>query len=112
MKDLSITQKRCLELARIIREGLPDMVFDMAYFRQPLVCCKTAGCIAGYATAMYAPKVWEHGDDGEIMVTAKKLLGLSGHQVFEMFHTRADATPQQAAAALENYALTGKVKWT
>ncbi len=115
MKDLTVTQKRCLELARIIREGLPGVRFDMASFSNQ---CGTAGCIGGYAVAQYSPVVWLTRNVVTIMFEARGLLGLEYEQSGQMFAPwfhggpfQGDITPAMAAATLENYVFTGKVEW-
>ncbi len=109
MKDLSVTQKRCLELARIIREGLPGVRFDMCTWGH----CGTAGCIGGYAVAVYGK---DNTADG-IKRSAAKLLGVTEHQAGQLFYADdapvalSDITPEMAGATLENFALTGEVVW-
>ena len=107
-KQFTVTELRCLELSRIIREGLPGVKFDMEVFWAE---CGTAACIAGYAVAKYDHNLWKSGDDKEIECRAKNLLGLSLGQSLELFWGHYDVTPAMAAATLENYAMTGKVEW-
>ncbi len=114
MKDLSTTQKRCLELARIIREGLEGVEFDMREWGE----CGTVGCIAGYACVVYDKPTWLLRNSVRTFRSAKKLLGLSWWQSLQLFclvgrgRKLRNITPATAAAVLEGYALTGEVKWT
>ena len=115
-KHFGVTQLRCLELARIIREGLEGVRFDMASFSNE---CGTAACIGGYAVAQYSPVLWQTRDLVAIRHEAQRLLGLvddeqSGQMFAPWFYGwsfETDITPAMAAATLENYALTGKVEW-
>ena len=115
-KPLTVEQLRCLELARIIREGLEGVRLNMATYRGD---CGTAACIAGHVICKYEPERWAAGFDGEVYLTpAAALLGLNEHQAWELFlpwnnggPCSCDITPAMAAATLENYALTGKVEW-
>jgi len=114
-KAFTVEQLRCLELARIIREGLEGVRFDMCEYRS---ACGTAGCIGGYAIARYEPAIWQHGHELGYRNIAKKLLGLKENAVEQMFApwyfdgpAPNDITPAMAATTLENYALTGKVEW-
>lgn len=115
-KSFTVEQLRCLELARIIREGLEGVEFDMGTYRN---WCGTAGCIAGYAVAKYEPAIWGKANAGDphIPAVAKKLLGLDSTAKRTLFReTEGRATldninPAMAAATLENYAMTGKVEW-
>ena len=129
MKDMKVTDKRCLELSRIILDGIPGIRFDMHKFRER---CGTAGCIGGYAVATYAREVWEKKGDGlasctnDIELVAAKLLGLNLEQIGEMFYPwvsnslaqrkeyapgAADITPEMAARTLTHFAATKKVVW-
>lgn len=129
MKDMKVTDKRCLELSLIILEGIPGIKFDMgAYYRK----CGTAGCIGGYAVATYAPEVWRSKEDSidlcinNIEPVAAKLLGLNVTQAAEMFYPwvansliqrkeyapRASSiTPEMAAEMLTHFVRTKKVVW-
>ncbi len=114
-KSFTVEQLRCLELARIIREGLEGVRFDMQTFRG---YCGTAGCLAGYAIAVYAPELWAAVSACDIKLPAQRLLGLTDRQAEELFYVEGvnfselkKITPAMAAATLENYALTGKVEW-
>ena len=112
MKDITVEQKRCLELARIIREGLPGVIFSMNAFREDTSCGTTA-CIAGHAVAVYAPNVWRLKKTEKIDETAQRLLGLDDVDKLNLFygHYGPAYGPKAAAAVLENFALTGKVVW-
>ena len=114
-KPFTVEQLRCLELARIIREGLEGVRFNMQTFRNS---CGTAGCIGGHAVAIYAPEIWATGSGCDVKAPAKELLGLTIGQAEELFFVSGmqwedmkDITPAMAAATLENFALTGKVEW-
>ncbi len=108
-KSFTVEQLRCLELARIIREGLPGVKFKMCHWGH----CGTAGCIAGHAVFVYAPEKRR----GDVRAVARALLGVTEEQTGELFCalntpvSLGDITPAMAAATLENYALTGKVEW-
>ncbi len=118
MKDLTVEQKRCLELARIIREGLEGVKFDMCWV-QARLACGTSGCIAGYAIAKYLPEIWagEHANSRH----AEKLLGLTTDEATALFFPDFrnlpggidldEITPAMAADTLTRFALTGKVVW-
>ena len=111
-KAFTVTQLRCLELSRKIREGLPGMRFDMRDWGH----CGTSGCIAGHAVAVYAPDSWELRTRSNIEPVARQLLGLSESEGRRLFTPRepedyALITPAMAASVLENFALTGKVEW-
>ena len=117
-KPFTVEQLRCLELARIIREGLEGVEFDMSSWCEAYGGCGTAGCIAGHACAVYDKAVWQPGWGGQIFMSAGILLGLSDNQAQRLFlpwtkggPNAIDITPAMAAATLENYALTGKVEW-
>ena len=113
-KSFTVEQLRCLELARIIREGLEGVRFDMTLVHGD---CGTAGCIAGYAIAKYRPDIcagtFPHSGH------AREILGLTIEQAERLFFPGlssgeiycSDITSAMAAATLENYALTGKVEW-
>ena len=119
-KPFTVEQLRCLELARIIREGLEGVRFDMGVIRN---YCGTAGCIAGYVVAVYDPLLFksglgDHRSHKKIELRAQELLGVSDEQHDNLFYAvespydkLRDITPAMAAATLENYALTGKVEW-
>ncbi len=108
MKDLTVTQKRCLELARIIREGLPGVRFNMCITQND---CGTSGCIAGHAVAVYRPEIWRKGHVHSLQ--AVEILGLSKEEHEALFFPdrMLFVTPAMAAATLERFALTGKVEW-
>lgn len=115
MKDLTVTQKRCLELARIIREGLEGVRFDMGQFCGQ---CGAAACIGGHAVAVYEPQLFRSSTTERIKTLARGLLGLSSIQTEQLFFaidlevdTLQEITPAMAAATLERFALTGKVEW-
>ncbi len=115
-KPFTVEQLRCLELARIIREGLEGVRFDMQSFSKD---CGTAGCIGGYAVAQYSPAIWRTQSAVAIRHEATQLLGfMDSDQSDQMFAPwffsgphPSGITPAMAAATLENYALTGKVEW-
>ncbi len=115
-KSFTVEQLRCLELARIIREGLEGVRFDMVSFSHR---CGTAACIGGYAVAQYSPVLWQTRDLVAIGDEAQRLLGLvDGEQSGQMFAPWSsggpksqDITPAMAADTLEHYALTGEVEW-
>ena len=117
-KPFTVEQLRCLELARIIREGLPGVKFNMNTYCRRRDDCETAGCIAGYACAAYDSAAWQSGSQEEIVPSATKLLGLSVGQTNALFEpwlnggpTAPDIPPAMAAATLERFALTGEVVW-
>ena len=109
-----LSQLRCLELSRIIRTGLPGIEFDMGVVRNT---CGTAGCIAGFAVAVYERSRWDAG--GFHSDHAARLLGLSSRQADELFFpvstegmgACSGITADQAANALESVVFTGKVRW-
>ena len=113
-KPFTVEQLRCLELARIIREGLEGVRFDMTLVHDD---CRTAGCIAGYAIAKYRPDIWAgpFAHSGH----AQEILGLTSKQVEGLFFPDElpggidldKITPAMAAATLERFARTGKVEW-
>ena len=116
-KPFTVEQLRCLELARIIREGLPEVRFDMSNYRNR---CGTAGCIGGHAIAFYVSNLWQTTSVPvlELEDAAIMLLGVHGPQAMQLFApwycggpNPSDITPAMAAATLENFALTGKVEW-
>ena len=128
MKDLTVEQKRCLELARIIREGLPGVRFDMNEWGGKSFECDTPACIAGYACAVYDKTAWLSRDFARIRESAGELLGLSKETNDQLFVftscaysditlfvftscAYSDITPAVAADTLERFALTGKVEW-
>lgn len=129
MKDIKVTDKRCLELSLVILEGIPGIRFDMHKFQER---CGTAGCIGGYAVATYAREVWERKGAGpascanNIELVAAKLLGLNPEQAGEMFYPwvsnslaqrkeyapgAADITPEMAARMLTHFVETKRVVW-
>ncbi len=111
MKDLSITEKRCLELARIIRtDALKGLIYYQGAFCEEREC-GTAACVAGYAVAQYDPGLWLDGYDDDVEKRARELLGLDEDEGDQMFWSNYDATREQAAAMLENYVKTKVVKW-
>ena len=123
MKDLTLERKRCLELSGIIREGRPNMSFDMEVFCDSnKLKCNTAACIAGWAVATYDLHAWEKWM-GTLFVEArgKQLLGLSHHDARALFFLEGEEgenirdirgiTPEIAAATLAHYAMTGEVDW-
>ena len=114
-KQFTVTELRCLELSRIIREGLPGIRFDMSDFRD---YCGTAACIAGLARVAYDKTIWRPGNGFKIFGSARSLLGLSHEQATDLFMPweregpeAPDITPAMAAGVLGNFALTGKVEW-
>ena len=116
-KPFTVEQLRCLELAGIIREGLEGVRFDMFNERTD-DGCGTAGCIAGYACAVYARRVWDRACGDKIWTTGLKLLGLTqdkGEQLFAPWWADGphsyQITPEMAAATLERFAMTGEVEW-
>ena len=129
MKDMKVTDKRCMDLSLVILEGIPGIKFDMNKFQER---CGTAGCIGGYAVATYAREVWERKGDGlascanNIELVAAKLLGLNPAQTGEMFYpwvsnsleqrkeyapVAKDITPEMAAGMLTRFVRTKKVVW-
>ncbi len=117
-KPFTVEQLRCLELARIIREGIPGVRFDMGTYRLRGEGCTTAGCVAGLACAVYDAPTWQSGSEGGIVRSARKILGLSKQQSDRLFEPwfysgpqPHDITPAIAAATLTNLGLTGKVEW-
>ena len=127
MKDMKVTDKRCLDLSLIVLEGIPGIKFDMRAFRFRREC-GTAGCIGGYAVATYDPQLWESSEaaDSRIEVRAARLLGLGYIQAGEMFYpwlsaslrrskeyapTAKDITPEMAAEMLTHFVRTKKVVW-
>ena len=111
MKDLTTEQKRCLELARVIREGIPGLRFNMEDW------CGTTACIAGYAVAHYDPELWgrPYGEKlGAICDRAAELLGLdltTAERLFAPVGEGMAATREVAAATLERFALTGEISF-
>ena len=112
MKDLTTEQKRCLELARVIRDGIPGLKFDMQEW------CGTTACIAGYAVSFYAPNLWEESYRGllcDVSGKAAKLLGLNKDEAERLFTPESDfgmeATREVAAATLERFASTGEISF-
>lgn len=113
-KHFTVEQLRCLELSRIIRQGLPGIEFDMETVRNT---CGTAGCIAGFAVAVYDRKTWDAGHFHTDI--AARLLGLNERQQDELFFpvlsdgtgACSQITADEAAIALESVGLTGKVRW-
>ena len=121
-KPFTVEQLRCLELSRIIREGLEGVRFDMCQYRGE---CGTAGCIGGHAVAVYKPGMWRNCDDANALEAAAAiLLGLEhSDQMGQIFWPwssvslsgyrpcASDITPAMAADTLERFAMTGKVEW-
>jgi len=107
-KPFTVEQLRCLELARIIREGLEGVRFNMLITQSE---CGTAGCIAGHAIAVYRPEIWRRLEARSWL--ANPILGLSSEEGKALFFPDGmqDITPAMAAATLERFALTGKVVW-
>ena len=130
MKDTKVTDKRCLELSRIVLEGIPGIKFDMEEFRSH---CGTAGCLAGYAVAAYEPELWKAHEFRQplreidsIESAATRLLGLSETQAAEMFYPwnagtyelvtgyvpeASEITPEMAARMLTHFVETKSVVW-
>ena len=109
---LTVEQLRCLEVARILREGLPEVEFSMSGY------CGMAACIGGHAVAHYSPAMWQNMNPFPMRNEAKRLLGLKERDVGPMFApwyyggpNASEITPEMAAATLSNFALTGKVEW-
>ena len=131
MKDMKVTDKRCMDLSLVILKGIPGIRFDMHKFRER---CGTAGCIGGYAVATYARGVWESKKKrgglascaNDIELVAAKLLGLNQTQAGEMFYPwvsnglvqrkeytpgASDITPEMAARMLTHFVATKKIVW-
>ena len=105
MKDLKTTQKRCLELARVIRDGSTGLAFDMDTY---VSSCGTTGCVAGQALFMYDRAGFRAARDGRCHSTferdrATELLGLTEAQRDRLFYNWGH-TPESAAVELEHYA--------
>ncbi len=77
--------------------------------------CGTAGCIAGWACALWAP------DKPTSPLLAQRLLGLTDAQADALFHARgrdlqeypflSDVPPYVAIRTLDRLATTGDVSW-
>lgn len=118
MKNRTVEDKRCLEVARIIRSGVGEIKFRMSTYKND---CGSAGCIAGHAIYQYKRDVW----DGEVFFhntlyfeTARELLGLSKEKALEMFVPWDHGGPEssaidrdRAARTLENFVQTRDVNW-
>ena len=114
-KPFTVEQLRCLELARIIREGASGIDLVMSDYRN---YCGTAACIAGLACAVYDKSAWQANDGNEMHVSACNLLGLAVEPANRLFAPWVftgpepdDITPEMAAATLERFAMTGEVVW-
>ncbi len=113
-----MNKARLTELADIIEKGKPDLRFDMGTFRQ----CSTAGCIAGWAVAVYAPNIWADKEAfdsiDDIPDIARKLLHLSHGEADELF--LGDSVPEklskittaEAVSTIRNFVETGRIEWT
>lgn len=102
MKDLSVTQKRCFELARVIRDGSSGLKFEM---HQYMNSCGTAGCIAGHALFLYDEEFFWYCTTHDTPIRTESdragdLLGLTEREADYLFHNY-DHTPDTAAASLE-----------
>lgn len=77
---------RLLELADIIEAGEPReniQGWNMAAFMAGAEC-GTAGCIGGWACAVYAPD--EFRPTAAIDIVAQRVLGLSNQQAMDLFY--------------------------
>lgn len=106
MKNLSVTSKRCLELAHVIRSGSTGLRLDMGSYVNN---CGTAACVAGHALYLYDRKLF---NDSQLNLTkgfserdrAKELLGLTDDQALPLFGY-SPKTPKWVAEKLEQYAM-------
>ncbi len=118
-KPMTKEQIHCFGTAEAILNGIDGVEFCMTSFRRG---CGSAGCIAGYAVALYRPREWFSGGitQADVSIYARQLLGVPVSLADSLFcpwnyndlAPEADEiTPEMAAGVLKNFALTGKVEW-
>lgn len=114
-----MNRKRLSALADAIEAGRPDLGFTMRVYGEKNAC-GTDGCIAGWAVAIWEPKLWqdflERGyvpGDKYIPDVAQELLGLDYAESSELFapHRYQEKSQDEAVATLRRAAQQGVIEW-